>query len=171
MFVYIGEICWKLLQKSWFRFLFIFFGWRLCVVDVCVCAYAREFLTRLVALTSLSLPFRPFHQYMDTEPRLKPPAADWTVLFSIVFFLFIFFRLFLLLIFGLRFKRQANEGLEKTLYYSRDFCFVYISLSFYISEAKLKSGEIRYTTLVRCSHVRCYLSLALSRGRFASSNV
>lgn len=125
--VYVGEICWKLLQKVGSDFFFFFFGWRLCVVDVCACArelrHSRAWW--LLPLSFYAIPT--FHQYMDTEPRLKPPAADWTVLFSIVFFNLNFFRLFLSLIFGLSVKQMRVSRKHSTILAICDFCSLYSS--------------------------------------------
>lgn len=77
----------KLLQKLGSDF----FGWRLCVVDVCV-RVRCSWHSRALGGSHFSLSVIPsFHQYMDTEPRLKPPA-DWTVCFqfNLIFRLFYF---------------------------------------------------------------------------------
>lgn len=148
-------------------FVFFFFGWRLCVVDVCVCVRARELLTaltRLVALTFLSATFLRFTNTWTLEPRLKPPAAaDWTVLFQLFFFNFNFSIIF---ISNFRVKRQANEGFEKILYYSCYLRFFYIHLPYlvlFLSEAKLKLGEKCYSTLVRAALLALSLECMSSR--------
>lgn len=125
-FTYLGEICWKLLQKSWFWF---FFGWRLCVLRTCVCVLARVSSSRhsrawWLSPISLSLPFWPFSPIHGRGTSLEAAGCCCCWLDSFVFncfflFNFIFFDYFISN-FRVTVKRQANEGLEKTLYY---FCY------------------------------------------------
>lgn len=97
-----GEICCCFTQEIITKILvLIFFGWRLCCGRVPWVAREanRKWVPLAVGLShsrfsTTALPcggsllyhsFGIWHQYLDTEPRLKPPFA-WTVCFQFFFF-------------------------------------------------------------------------------------
>lgn len=117
MFVF-GEICCCFFTQETIakNLVLIFFGWRLCCGRVRVSRSSQVSSRTLTHGYSLYHSVTNLHQYVDTEPRLKPPVA-WTVLF--VFsssYLYPKFAGFVTV------KRQAKLSSPQMLHFLLVFC-------------------------------------------------